>query len=114
MEKDVINILIVDDEKYEGILMEKSVAWESEGFHIMGNVQCAEDALALMEKQTPDIVYTDINMPENRWTGTEQAHPGDISGSAYCDRYRIPGVRICQRSHTHRSGRISVKTYPVR
>lgn len=29
----------------------------------MGNVQCAEDALALMEKQTPDIVYTDINMP---------------------------------------------------
>lgn len=56
MEKDVINILIVDDEKYEGILMEKSVAWESEGFHIMGNVQCAEDALALMEKQTPDIV----------------------------------------------------------
>lgn len=63
MEKDVINILIVDDEKYEGILMEKSVAWESEGFHIMGNVQCAEDALALMEKQTPDIVYTDINMP---------------------------------------------------
>lgn len=76
MEKDVINILIVDDEKYEGILMEKSVAWESEGFHIMGNVQCAEDALALMEKQTPDIVYTDINMPENRWTGTEQAHPG--------------------------------------
>ena len=31
MEKDVINILIVDDEKYEGILMEKSVAWESEG-----------------------------------------------------------------------------------
>ena len=49
MEKDVINILIVDDEKYEGILMEKSVAWESEGFHIMGNVQCAEDALALME-----------------------------------------------------------------
>ena len=63
IEKDVINILIVDDEKYEGILMEKSVAWESEGFHIMGNVQCAEDALALMEKQTPDIVYTDINMP---------------------------------------------------
>ena len=35
MEKDVINILIVDDEKYEGILMEKSVAWESEGFYIM-------------------------------------------------------------------------------
>lgn len=41
MEKDVINILIVDDEKYEGILMEKSVAWESEGISLMGNVQCA-------------------------------------------------------------------------
>ena len=63
MEKDIINILIVDDEKYEGILIEKCVNWESEGFHIIGNVQCAEDALKLMEKQVPDIVYTDINMP---------------------------------------------------
>ena len=44
MEKDIINILIVDDEKYEGILIEKCVNWESEGFHIIGNVQCAEDA----------------------------------------------------------------------
>lgn len=50
MEKDIINILIVDDEKYEGILIEKCVNWESEGFHIIGNVQCAEDALKLMEK----------------------------------------------------------------
>lgn len=63
MEKDIINILIVDDEKYEGILIEKCVNWESEGFHIIGNVQCAENALKLMEKQVPDIVYTDINMP---------------------------------------------------
>lgn len=29
MEKDIINILIVDDEKYEGILIEKCVNWES-------------------------------------------------------------------------------------
>ena len=28
MEKDIINILIVDDEKYEGILDRKSVVWE--------------------------------------------------------------------------------------
>lgn len=63
MRNDVINILIVDDEKYEGILMEKSVDWEKEGFRIMASVQSAAEALEIMEKELPDIVYTDINMP---------------------------------------------------
>lgn len=41
MEKDIINILIVDDEKYEGILIEKCVNWELKGFTLsaMYNVQ---------------------------------------------------------------------------
>lgn len=63
MEKGVISILIVDDEKYEGILMEKGVNWEKEGFHIAAVAQSAQEALEIMEKAAPDIVYTDINMP---------------------------------------------------
>lgn len=63
MEKDVINILIVDDEKYEGILMEKSVDWEKRGFRVIAVAQSAEDALEIMKSELPDIVYTDINMP---------------------------------------------------
>lgn len=63
MAEDVIKVLIVDDEKYEGILMEKCVDWAKEGFRITGNVQSAEEALKLMEAEEPDIVYTDINMP---------------------------------------------------
>ncbi|WP_373215540.1 response regulator [Ruminococcus sp. 5_1_39BFAA] len=63
MDKDIISILIVDDEKYEGILMEKGVDWEKEGFRITAVVQSAEEALKVMEEELPDIVYTDINMP---------------------------------------------------
>lgn len=63
MDKDTISILIVDDEKYEGILMEKGVDWERHGFRIAATVQSAEEVLKIMEEEIPDIVYTDINMP---------------------------------------------------
>ncbi|MDE7334598.1 MAG: response regulator [Lachnospiraceae bacterium] len=63
MEKDIISILIIDDEKYEGILMAKSVEWDRHGFRIMATVQSAAEALKIMERELPDLVYTDINMP---------------------------------------------------
>lgn len=58
-----IRILIVDDEKYEGILMEKGVDWEKEGFQVLAVAQSGEEALELIKTEAPDIVYTDINMP---------------------------------------------------
>ena len=54
MEKDIINILIVDDEKYEGILIEKCVnVGNRKGFHIIGNVQCAEKCSETYGKTGP-------------------------------------------------------------
>lgn len=63
MEKNIISILIIDDEKYEGILMAKSVDWNKYGFRIMATAQSAAEALKIMESELPDLVYTDINMP---------------------------------------------------
>jgi DNA-binding NarL/FixJ family response regulator len=58
-----LKILIVDDEKYEAVLMEKCVDWQRCGFEIVGSAQSAREALALFTKTEPDIVLCDINMP---------------------------------------------------
>ena len=58
-----LKILIVDDEKYEAVLMEKCVDWQQGGFEIVGSAQSAREALALFTRMEPDIVLCDINMP---------------------------------------------------
>lgn len=58
-----LKILIVDDEKYEAVLMEKCVDWQQHGFEIVGSAQSAREALALFTGTEPDIVLCDINMP---------------------------------------------------
>lgn len=58
-----LKILIVDDEKYEAVLMEKCVDWQQYGFEIVGSAQSAREALTLFNRTEPDIVLCDINMP---------------------------------------------------
>ena len=58
-----LKILIVDDEKYEAVLMEKCVNWQHCGFVIVGSAQSAREALELFTRTEPDIVLCDINMP---------------------------------------------------
>lgn len=58
-----MKILIVDDEMYERVLIEKCVDWEEKGFTIVGSVQSAEEALGIFEQERPDIIFTDISMP---------------------------------------------------
>lgn len=61
--KNKLKILIVDDETYERILIEKCVDWEAMGFQIAGSVSSAGEALEVFEQEQPDMVFTDINMP---------------------------------------------------
>lgn len=58
-----MKILIVDDETYERILIEKCVDWEEKGFQIAGSVSTAQEALEVFEREQPDMIFTDINMP---------------------------------------------------
>jgi len=60
---DETRILIVDDEKSEGILMEKCVDWIGSGFRVVGSVQSSRDALNAFTNLSPDIVLCDIDMP---------------------------------------------------
>ena len=58
-----IKIIIVDDEYLERNLLKNCIDWEKLGMEIVGEASNADDALNLIDKLRPDIVFTDINMP---------------------------------------------------
>lgn len=55
--------IIVDDEKWivEGIKAE--AAWGSFGFEVVGSAENGREAMTLIERCRPDVVFTDIKMP---------------------------------------------------
>jgi two-component system response regulator YesN len=59
-----LKILIVDDEKYVSLLIEKCVDWAKYGYDIVGRAETSADAMRLFQKMWPDIVFCDINMPD--------------------------------------------------
>ncbi|WP_010677662.1 response regulator transcription factor [Bacillus timonensis] len=61
--KELIKIVIVDDE----ILIRQGIKhylnWEQEGYQIVGEASNGKEALEIIERNQPDIVITDIVMP---------------------------------------------------
>lgn len=60
----IIKVLIVDDEKLERVLLRKGFDWEKKGFEIIGEVASAREALEFVRHRKPELVLTDISMPE--------------------------------------------------
>lgn len=56
-------IMIVDDEKYERILIEKGVDWEQHGFTVSASVDSSAKALVQAQISNPDLIFCDIRMP---------------------------------------------------
>lgn len=63
MNEGKIRVLIVDDEYMVRGLLRRCVDWEEIGMEIVGEASCAHEALELVDKLKPDIIYTDICMP---------------------------------------------------
>jgi len=57
------NVLLVDDEPIVKIALRTMIAWEALGFPICGTASDGAEALALIEKLHPDIIITDLKMP---------------------------------------------------
>ncbi len=57
-------ILIVEDEYLVRIGLRATVDWHEHGFEIVGEASSGAEALILFEKTDPDILLTDIQMPE--------------------------------------------------
>jgi len=62
--KTLYKILIVDDESILRNGLKHMCNWEKEGFEIVGESSNGNEALEIIEKERPNIVITDIVMPE--------------------------------------------------
>ena len=58
-----IRVVVVDDEPLEINLIKKCIDWKFLNMEIVGEAQNAMSGLDLIEKLSPDILFTDINMP---------------------------------------------------
>jgi len=58
-----IGVVVVDDEPLEINLIKKCIDWKIFNMEIVGEAQNAISGLELVERLSPDILFTDINMP---------------------------------------------------
>jgi len=59
----LIKILIVEDEMLIRVGIKSCIDWEANGFEVIGLAEDGEQALDIIEKLRPEIVLTDIKMP---------------------------------------------------
>lgn len=59
-----IKALIVDDEKYERLLLSKLINWEEIGISLIGTAGSGQEAIEIFKDMHPEIILTDISMPE--------------------------------------------------
>lgn len=57
-------VIIVDDEEYVRTELVELFPWEQYGFELIGEVENVKTAINLIKKTNPDLVITDIRMPE--------------------------------------------------
>lgn len=60
----MLKIMIVDDELIVRVGFQSCINWEEYGCEIISTCESARDAITFFEKQVPDVVFTDIMMPE--------------------------------------------------
>jgi two-component system, response regulator YesN len=59
-----LKLLLVDDEEHTRIGIRKVIDWQSHGIEICAEARDGIEALELIEMHKPDILLTDIRMPE--------------------------------------------------
>ena len=60
----MLKVLLVEDESFERQYLETVIDWEQYGFYICGEADNGRDGLELIRKYSPNLVVTDIKMPE--------------------------------------------------
>jgi two-component system response regulator YesN len=73
-------VLIVDDESWVVESLKDLVSWAQYGFEVVGQAASGSEALDAIRKLNPDVVFTDIRMPE--MNGLELIRRGKTMGGA--------------------------------
>jgi len=60
----MFKVLLVEDKPYVLEDIKNILKWEDYGFEVIGTAQNGEDALNLMRRTLPDIIFSDIEMPD--------------------------------------------------
>lgn len=63
MDENVLKVMIVDDEQSVRNLLRICINWEEAGMKIVSEASSGSEALEILEKVNPDIIFTDICMP---------------------------------------------------
>lgn len=63
MSGDLLKVMIVDDEHLVRDLLKRCIDWAEIGYEVAGEASCAQEAMELIEKVSPDVIFTDICMP---------------------------------------------------
>lgn len=63
MEIPKLKVMIADDEELARKMLAASIDWDAFHMELTAEAVSGQDALALMEEQVPDILFTDIRMP---------------------------------------------------
>lgn len=63
MSEGLLKLLIVDDEHLVRCLLRNCINWNEIGYEIVGEAASGYEALELVERFNPDVIFTDINMP---------------------------------------------------
>ncbi len=60
----MLRVLLVDDEVWVVESLKTIIDWEAAGCRVMGQAYSGIEALGIIVKEAPDIVFTDIRMPD--------------------------------------------------
>ncbi len=59
----MLKVLVVDDERIMRLALKTIIKWEDNGFRLIGEAKDGSEALDMIRTQIPDIVITDLIMP---------------------------------------------------